>query len=575
MKKSKSTIKLYIILSIVIIFLVGAFISTPLYNDYEKVANVTDDGNVYETFNLKSSNIKNLNYSSIFQNVTSLNRLFESIYFSVNVSGFNNANYTIMQISYPNQSFKNFSMGRLNEDQFEYIYTPNYDSNLGFHRVNFYIFNQTDFLLNTHTTYINFTVTSNYMGKISSPEFNRGDFAEGEFEITDYGLHAFTWELTVVDNLNESLENNLFDLGTDQEAFYFHLNDSFSISNHMYYVKIKVTDTFYSEIDRIYVPFMLLNSLPYVVPGSVDFSASTIKRDEECTVSLNVTDGDRGIDTFANNMTVLITIQDSRGVESTPTPITNNGDWTFEYTFSIAITKPIGRYQIIFKVFDQFISSSESSYIEPLIVENNLPEIHGFTINGISVANSISINYGENIRFKFNVSDVENTISFISIHLLNENNEWYNISSVYNDNMELIVRTVDLVSGSWYVYITVYDKDGGITSLTSDYGFAPKEIRIIPDILQPILPWIALIVGIIFGFLVGIAFVYRYFKSKYSLAQEGLSEKKKAKKKKFRAKKIQEQPEKEEIKPEKLEEDTEKEPSEQKPLQRKIKRRLK
>ncbi|MEJ2293209.1 MAG: hypothetical protein P8Y23_00395 [Candidatus Lokiarchaeota archaeon] len=573
MKIAKSTIKSYIVLGIVIIFLAGVFISAPLYNDKERVANVPDNGNMYEKFTLKSSDAKTLNYSSIFQNVTSLYRLFESIYFSVNVSGFNDANYTIMQISYPDESFKNFSMSRLNNDEFEYIYTPNYDSVLGFHRVNFYIFNQTDFLLNTHTTYVNFTITSNYVGKISNPEFGRGDFAEGEFEITDYGLHAFTWELSVVDNLNETLENNLFDLGTDQKAFYFHLNDSFSLSNHIYYVKIKVSDTFYSKIDRIYLPFMLLNSLPEVVPGSVNFSATTIKRDEECTVLLNVTDGDRGIDTFAENLSVSMTIQDSTGVKNNHVSMTNNGDWTFQYTFSIAIDKPIGRYQVIFTVFDQF--SGQSSYTAILNVENNLPEIHGFTINNLNVEDSISINYGEDIRFKFNVSDVENTISFITVHLLNERNEWYNISRVYSDNMELVIRTVDLISGSWYVYITVYDKDGGVTSLLSDYGFAPKEIRIIPDVLQPILPWIALIVGIIFGFLAGVAFVYRYFKSKYSLVEEGVPKKKKAKKKKIREKKVEEQLEEEQRKPEELEEDMQKEPSEQKPLQRKIKRRLK
>jgi flagellar basal body-associated protein FliL len=573
MKIAKSTIKSYIVLGIVIIFLAGVFISAPLYNDKERVANVPDNGNMYEKFTLKSSDAKTLNYSSIFQNVTSLYRLFESIYFSVNVSGFNDANYTIMQISYPDESFKNFSMSRLNNDEFEYIYTPNYDSVLGFHRVNFYIFNQTDFLLNTHTTYVNFTITSNYVGKISNPEFGRGDFAEGEFEITDYGLHAFTWELSVVDNLNETLENNLFDLGTDQKAFYFHLNDSFSLSNHIYYVKIKVSDTFYSKIDRIYLHFMLLNSLPEVVPGSVNFSATTIKRDEECTVLLNVTDGDRGIDTFAENLSVSMTIQDSTGVKNNHVSMTNNGDWTFQYTFSIAIDKPIGRYQVIFTVFDQF--SGQSSYTAILNVENNLPEIHGFTINNLNVEDSISINYGEDIRFKFNVSDVENTISFITVHLLNERNEWYNISRVYSDNMELVIRTVDLISGSWYVYITVYDKDGGVTSLLSDYGFAPKEIRIIPDVLQPILPWIALIVGIIFGFLAGVAFVYRYFKSKYSLVEEGVPKKKKAKKKKIREKKVEEQLEEEQRKPEELEEDMQKEPSEQKPLQRKIKRRLK
>jgi hypothetical protein len=514
--------------------------------------------------------LKSLNYSSIYQSTFSpINRLFESIYFRVNVSGFSNANYTYMQISYQNNIFKNFSMSRLNEDEFEYNYTPAYNAPLGFHRVNFYIFNQSDYLLNAHTTYVNFTIISNYLGNLNKPDYERGELAWGEFKIVDYGLHTFTWVLSVVDNVNESLETSLFTLGSDIESFYFELNESFFMSNHVYYVKIIVNDIYYSEINRIYLTFNLLNSIPEIVSGSVNFSATTIKRDEECTVSLNVTDGDMNIDTFAENISVLITIQDSEGEKTTPTSITNNGDWTFVYTFSVAIGKPIGKYQVIFDVFDQFITLGEQ-YIEIINVENNLPEIHGFTINGINVENSISINYGEDIIFEFNVSDVENTISLITVHLLNERNEWYNISIKYEINVELIIRTVDLIPGSWYVYLTVYDSDGGVTTLTSDYGFAPKEIRIIPDLLSPVLPWIALIMGVILGFLGGLALVYRYFKSKFSEPQEAISKKKRVKRKEVKEQ-LKEERELEEI----GEKEPQEEPREQKPIQRKIKRRLK
>jgi len=572
MKKTKNSFKSYVVLGIIVISLTSIFFLTPLLN-YEGQKMEEDYlEKEYDNY-LKSADYerKPLNYSSIFQNVTSLNRLFESIYFSVNISGFPEVNYTIMQVSYPNNSFKNFSMSKLNDDEFEYAYTPNYDAVLGFHTVNFYVFNQTDYLLNTHSTYINFTVTSNYVGKINKPEYEREELAEGEFKIIDYDLHTFTWEFSIVDHLNESLETMLFTLETAQDSFFFELNESFSISNQMYYVKVKVTDTFYSKISRIYLPFMLLNSIPVVVAESVNFSATTIKRDEECTVTLNITDGDRGIDTFAENMSVAINIQDSRGITAIATSMTNNGDWTFEHTFSIDISKPIGRYQVIFEAFDQFSESSDS-HIAILNVENNNPEIHGFTINDINVENSISINYGEDIRFKFNVSDVENTISFITVHLLNERSEWYNISIAYYNNAELIVRTVDLIDGSWYVYITVYDSDGGSFSLTSDYGFAPKEIRIIPDVLTPILPWVALIIGVILGFLGALAFIYPYIKSKYSTKQEVQPKKKKLKKKK-----VEQQPEKQEDKSVELEKEdqTKKEPSESKPIQRKIKRRLK
>lgn len=572
MKKTKHSIRSKITVSLIIISLIAVFISASLININGNELNSNYLQLDKNELNPKSADngLKSLNYSSIYQSTFSpINRLFESIYFRVNVSGFSNANYTFMQISYQNNVFKNFSMSKLNDDEFDYNYTPAYNAPLGFHRVNFYIFNQSDYLLNAHTTYVNFTIISNYLGSLNKPDYERGELAWGEFKIVDYGLHVFTWVLSVVDNLNESLETSLFTLGTDIESFYFELNESFSMSNHIYYVKIKVNDTYYSEINRIYLPFNLLNSIPEIVSGSVNFSATTIKIDEECTVSLNVTDGDMYIDTFAENISVLITIQDSEGEETTPTSMTNNGDWTFVYTFSVAIGKPIGKYQVMFDVFDQFITLGEP-YIEIINVENNLPEIHGFTINGINVENSISINYGEDIIFMFNVSDVEDTISLITVHLLNERNEWYNISIKYKDNVELIIRTVDLMPGSWYVYLTVYDSDGGVTSLTSDYGFAPKEIRIIPDLLSPVLPWIALIMGVIFGFLGGIALVYQYFKSKYSEPQEAIS-----KKKKLKRKKVKEQLREEEKLEEIGEEEPQKEPSEQKPIQRKIKRRLK
>ena len=571
MKKAKNLHLTYFILGIIVISIIGIFFLVPTTNlEEEKINRLLSDGYFYEN-NLKTADngIEPLNYSSIFQNVTSLNRLFDSIYFKVNVSGFNDVNYSIMQISYQNNVFKNFSMNVLNNDEFDYVYTPEYDAPLGFHLVNFYLFNQTDYLLNAHTTYINFTITSNYVTKVNKPEFRRNEFLEGELIIIDYDLHTFTWDLSVVDDLNESLETNLFNLGTDQDSFYFELNGSFTASNSTYYVKITITDTFYSKIDRVYIPFMLLNSLPEVVAGSVNFSNTTIKRDEDCTVSLNITDEDRGFDTFVENMSVSIIIQDSTGVKATPISMINNGDWTFEYTFSISTIKPIGTYQVIFDVSDQFYTSSEA-YIETIIVENNLPEIYGFTINDIVIEESISINYGEDIVFAFNVSDVEDTISFVTVHLLNERNEWFNISIEYSNNIQLVVRTIDLISGSWLIYITVCDIDGGVTSLTSDYGSAPKEIRIIPDLLSPIIPWLTLIMGIIFGFLVGLAFTYRYLKSKYSGPQESLPKKKKQVKQK-----VKEPSKRKEEKVTEREEETKKEPSEQKPVQRKIKRRLK
>ncbi len=571
MKIYKNYFIMGILVSIMVVSIIGVFVLTPSLNLNGSIFKYNQPMQQYDDIGLKSANNGRipLNYSSFYQNVTSLNRLFESIYFSVNVSGFKAANSTIMQISYQEIFFRNFSMSKFNDDEFEYTYTPEYDAKIGFYRVNFFIFNQTNYLLNTQTTYFNFTITSNYVSKIGSPNYIRRELADGEFKILNYGLHTFIWTFSIVDSNNESLQDTLFTLGSNVDYFFFELNDSFTESSKMYYVKITVTDTFYNEIKPIYLPFTLLNSIPQIIVNSVSFSDNNVKRNEDCTVSLNVTDGDKDIDTFPDNISVYIILQDSNGIKGSPLLMINNDDWTFNLTFSIAINKPIGIYQVIFEVHDQF--DVNSSYITTLIVENNLPKIHGFIVNDLSIGQSISINYGEDIRFKFNVSDVENTIAFIIVQLLNERNEWYNISIRYSENIELIVRTVDLISGSWYIYLTVIDEDGGITTLTSDYGYAPKEIRIIPDVLNPILPWIGLVIGVIFGFLGGIALVYKYFKSKYKDPQELVSKKKKSKQQE-----IKPQPIKEEVKKEELEKkDSEQETTEKKPLQRKIKRRLK
>jgi hypothetical protein len=568
MKVNKSHFRISILISIILVSVITSSIFAPNINLKLNTTRPRQIARQFDDVGLKSASngLKPLNYSSIYQNVTSLNRLFESIYFNVNISGFKNVISTIIQISHRNILFTNYSMNKLNDDEFEFTYTPEYNASLGLYRVNFFVYNQTNYLLNSQTSFVNFTITSNYVGKINQPDYNRRELADGEFQILNYGLHNFVWDYSIVDNTNSSIQETLFTLGSNIEYFYFELNESFTKSSRNYYVKITVTDTFYSQVKAIYLPFTLLDSIPKINEKSVTFSSTKVKRAEDCTVSLNVTDGDMNIDTFPSNITVYAVIQDSQGIKGSPLLMTNNDDWTFDITFSIAINKPIGRYQVIFEVYDQF--NVNSTYIVPLTVENNLPKIHGFTVNGINIDQSISVNYGDDIIFRFNVSDVENTIAYITVQLLNERNEWYNLSISYKEGVELTIRTIDLVSGSWYIYITVIDKDGGVTSLTSDYGYAPKEIRIIPDLLTPVLPWIALLIGVILGVLGGIALVYRYFKSKYVEPQPTTP-----KKKRLRVKKKKEEPFEEEV--EKEEKEPEKEPTEKKPLQRKIKRRLK
>ncbi|GAH53532.1 unnamed protein product, partial [marine sediment metagenome] len=220
---------------------------------------------------------------------------------------------------------------------------------------------------------------------------------------------------------------------------------------------------------------------------------------------------------------------------------------------------------------DQY--NDTDSHTASLYVENNAPEIHSYSVNGLSMNQSVSVNYGEDLIFTFNVSDVENTIAYITVSLLDPENNWYNISRVYTPDMNILVRTEESITGVWYVYISVTDIDGATTYLYSDYGLAPQEIRVIPDLLTPILPWIGFAIGVAIGVLVGIGLLYKKFKSKYIESKDTAPKKPTSKK---ISKKPKTKPSKKEVV---KEEDAKVEPQETKEIpkepQRKIKRKLK
>lgn len=308
-----------------------------------------------------------------------------------------------------------------------------------------------------------------------------------------------------------------------------------------------------------YFPFKVSNSAPQVNTSSIIFSSKTIKRAEDCILSLNVSDID--IDTFPENMTVTLLLKDPSG-SSESIIMDNTENWNFTTTFAIGIGKPLGIYEVEINVEDQY--GGIGTYTTTIRVQNNLPEIHGYTINGFTREQSVSINYGENIVFTFNVSDVENTISLITVHLLDEENNWYNVSKPYSENMDFFIRTEDLLTGVWYVYISVTDADLGTTYLTSNFGFGPQEIRIIPDLLSPVIPWVSFIIGIVLGLLAGIGILYNVLRKRFETTSKKPRREKKTKK-----------PQKETKKPApveiKVEEETE-EPKTQ--PQRKIKRKL-
>jgi hypothetical protein len=516
-----------------------------------------------------ADNEMSLNYSKIWQNASSAYRLFESVKFEVNTSDFVDVNKTIMQIEIDDNSVREYQMEReVGNDNFTFIYTPEYNFPLGFHKVSFKIMDELNVQLNSQTTKTNITIMSNYLANVEKYEYARNEQVYGEIIVNDFGSHDLEWKVTIVDNNTENtlFYRNLFDLGINISHFYFNINESFTIPDHIYYVKVNMSDTLSDKIAATYIPFKVNNSVPEIIESSVVFSHSTLKRVEECQVSLNVTDNDPL--TIPENITVTLKLINSLGEELSPIILDNNGDWTFSGTFEIAKNQPIGLYRARLEADDSYVGVG--IYTKTLNITNNYPEINGYWINGLTTQEQVVIKYGDALIFTFNVSDIEDTYpKYVTVSLLNEDNNWYNLSIKYTNGAELVIRSEDLVSGVWYVYLSTTDSNGATTHLTSNYGAGPKEIRIIPDELSGILSWITLFVGLGLGALIGVAISYKIIKTSSTQSQKGASKKKVPSKKKRKKEKSSEKVEEKEI-PTKTEE-PEKEITEP---QRKIKRKL-
>ena len=512
-----------------------------------------------------------LDYSAVSQNASIIYRLFESVKFNINASKFANPNYTVMQIYYSNGVIGDFNMINVGgTENFTYTFKPGYSAPLGFQNVSFLIYNVSDSLLSSSIPITNFTITTNYFISLDKTEYNRGDTLEADLVVNNLPQpYDFNWNVSIVDNDNETLQNVLFDIGNNLFHSSILIDDRFEFSDKIYYFKLNMTDVSSGTKEATYLPFKVLNTLPEVSVPTVKFSKNPLKRAEDCRITLNVTDEDPA--TLPENLTVSMVIQTSTGEILAPIELTNHNNWTFSTTFSVAINKPLGIYQINIEVEDQYLGIG--SYTTTITIVNNPPNILSYSVNGLSMNNSITLNYGEDLIFRFDVTDVENTIAYITVSLLDEESNWYNITREYVPGMGITIRTEELITGIWYAYISVTDMDGATTYLNSDFSLGPQEINVLPDLVTPILPWISFSIGIILGVLAGVGILYKKFKTRYADVKKAPSKKsapqkptKKVKPAPSRKKDAEEEIEKGEVQEVEL---PSKEP------QRKIKRKLK
>jgi hypothetical protein len=514
--------------------------------------------------------LPDLPYWAIRQNATEIYRLFESVNFTINTFplGPGDADHASMQIAFSNGSTKSFAMNFIGNNKFRCEYKPHYNAPLGFQNVSFLVYNATNQLLNSHTTYTNFSILTNYLVNLNSSMYYIGDTVYAELLVSNFQTYDFTWNTTIVDSLDEIIQNNtvVFDRKIVQLSVLLK-NETFR-KNKFYYIQLNMTDKNSGRQESAYFPFYVRNNKP-IISSSIILSPDEVFRTEDFTISFNVTD----IESKSEDLIPWMYIYDAEGSLVLQNRIAFDSNDLFSETFNIPANRPIGKYRVNVTLRDPH--GARSSKVTYFTVKNNAPEIHSYTINGLNMDETISVFYGRNLVFSFNVSDTEG-LSYVKVALLNENDEWFNITRAYmGENTEITFRTFDLIDGIWLVHIYVIDSDGARVSLTDDYSKAPQAIRIVPDVVSYYLPWILIFGGIILGVLLGIVATYSYFKSKVETQKITPKKKEIPAKKPVAKKKIKEKPSKEELEKKETEEATsEKEKDKEEFPQRKIKRKL-
>jgi hypothetical protein len=497
----------YINIALILFVVFSTFFGVALFSfSGTPISDINNSEEEKSSYNPKLADGPPLVYYAINRSAETIYRLFESVNFTIYTFNYSDVDHVDMQIDFSNGSTIYYSMQIVAPNRYSYEYTPGYDAHLGLQNVSFLIFNVSDTLLNAHTTYTNFTITTNYLATNINSEYYIGENLNPNFLITK----CSSWNLTLVDSTVESEQLNITNFEYNSIQFLYSITNVtfYNFLGQTFYIKLNMTDTDFGIKGAAYFPFKVLNSDPIIDISSITFNPEEPYRDEDCEITLNVTD----TEDLPENLDISISIEDPRGLTLPTISIDHDTNITFSGEFSIPPGRPDGNYRIEITAEDQF--GGVDNYLTFLTVKNNLPEIHSYKINGRSGDQGLSILYGKDLIFSFNISDVEG-VAYVKVALLDENYEWYNITREYiGIDTEITIRTIDLITGVWYVYIYVIDSDGAITSLIDDYDKAPQAITIIPDRLSDYLPWIIFILGLILGILISVGLAYRHFKSK-------------------------------------------------------------
>ncbi len=288
-----------------------------------------------------------------------------------------------------------------------------------------------------------------------------------------------------------------------------------------YVFRMYIADTSGGVSYQTSSPLRVLNSPPVINSVHFNHTANLKRAVETMHFEVNVTDPDSN--KSLTEVRVIIEYVPAivyPGViyynyTSDPfTYIRTTGNFTGNVTVPAAF--PNGTANIIviaedsdpFPAVTRFSPPGQSSFT----VVNNIPVLHGITINGESLADGLRFSVYNNLDFAVNVSDIENRIDYVEV-VLDGPPGSANISYFILGPAPYVVRipASGLAPGSWGVFIIVSDTEGGLL-----VAACSGIIEVDPDLRDMTAYIIGGVLLAIVGFVIGGMVIWRYANARIS-----------------------------------------------------------
>jgi hypothetical protein len=357
---------------------------------------------------------------------------------------------------------------------------------------------------------------------ITNREIYREEILKFDFtpsDVEDY-LVNLTWNIAIYNKTGSTtpvttLLNNVSNI----LSYEFIIPASYQTG--IYYVKATVWDT-ENDFSIITHDFTILNYAPVIDAyrfenlEGVDISAEqiTVLRNSTITLKMNVSDADyhSGFDLLMQIIAKDPTTGDQLFFADYDDISLTNDDWNFTRNITFNSDFSVGLTELTVIIFEEDNKSIQSTIIQKILIKNNAPTITEYLINGMSPSEAKLFNEGELLLFTFVVSDVEESIRYIEVSLsyINEtsgNTQYFNYSIPYvGESTTLSIRAVDLPTGTYTVYIFVFDE------ATSTKSAIAYQFEIVIENSFQSITWLMFGVGIILGGAIALGIGYSFFR---------------------------------------------------------------